>query len=177
MQNVAQIINTHNITILNMNNKTKDETKACNCKKKYVCPLKSSKKSCRAKNVVYEATVKSENEIKTYIGLTSQEFKARISQHRHDFKNIKKKDSTELSKHIWKLKEKKENFDLSWKIIKQVNETRNGSKMCRLCITEAAMIIRNKKDQLNTRQEIMNKCRHQNKFLLRNWKAKNKMTM
>ena len=84
MQNIEQIINTHNIKILNMNNKTKDETKACNCKK-YVCPLKSSKKSCRAKNVIYEATT-AETPPHKYVGST-ENFKARYSGHKSSFKD------------------------------------------------------------------------------------------
>ena len=50
---------------------------------------------------------------------------------------------------------------------------KNGNQMCRLCLTEANMIIKNKTG-LNKRNEIFNKCRHQNKFLLKNWKAKDK---
>ena len=74
------------------------------------------------------------------------------------------------SKYICKIYDQNEDFNLSWKIVKKVGKTRNGSKICRLCISEAALIIKNKKDQLNKRLEIMNKCRHQNKFLLKNWK-------
>ena len=51
---------------------------------------------------------------------------------------------------------------------------KNGNKMCRLCVTEAAIIMKGKKGQLNQRNEIFNKCRHQNKFLLKNWKEKRK---
>ena len=154
---------------INSIKKIKKKNKQCNCRK-YECPLKDSKYSCRTENVIYEATVKTKDQTKTYIGLTSQEIKNRISQHRHDFKYKAKKDSTELSKYIWKIKNQNEDFNLSWKIVKKVGKTRNGSKICRLCISEAALIIKNKKDQLNKRLEIMNKCRHQNKFLLKNWK-------
>ena len=47
--------------------------------------------------------------------------------------------------------------------------------MCRLCITEASIIMTNKKGRLNKRTEVMNKCRHQNQFLLKNWKEREKI--
>ena len=66
------------------------------------------------------------------------------------------------------------NHQINWKIIKKVNETRNGDKTCRLCINEIKSILENKDSPLNSRTEIMNKCRHRNKFLLKNWKSKQK---
>ena len=99
------------------------------------------------------------------------EFKQRHYQHRHDFQNENKRESTELSKHIWKLKDKNINYNIRWKIIKQVPKIKNGNQMCRLCITEAAIIMKSKIGRLNKRTEVMNKCRHTNKFLLKNWKS------
>ena len=37
---------------------------------------------------------------------------------------------------------------------------------------EAKLIMENKQGPLNKRTELMNKCRHRNKFLLKNWKKK-----
>ena len=53
----------------------------CNCHK-YPCPLKGN---CQIKNVIYQATVKSENDEKTYVGLTGTTFKARWSNHKTGF--------------------------------------------------------------------------------------------
>ena len=136
--------------------------------------MKDNKTSCRAENVVYEATVRSHNETKRYIGITANEFKTRYYQHRRDFNEKENLNSTALSKHIWEKKNRKEGYKISWKILKKVTQLKNGNKMCRLCVTEAALIMKDKKDQLNKRNEIMNKCRHQNKFLLKNWKLKKK---
>ena len=46
------------------------------------------------------------------------------------------------------------------------------SEKCDLCLTEKAMIatFKNKDILLNTRKEMMNKCRHRDKWLLSNWK-------
>ena len=94
--------------------------------------------------------------------------------HRLDFANKTKANSTALSQYIWDLKGKKEDYQISWKILKAVTKLKNGNKMCRLCVTEAATIMKGRKGQLNRRTEILNKCRHQNKYLLKNWKDKNK---
>ena len=110
----------HNRKILQKSNA--NTAQACNCKK-FECPVKDQKLTCRTESVIYEATVKAEDnseEEKTYIGLTGMEFKQRHYQHRHDFQNENKRESTELSKHIWKLKDKNINYNIRWKIIKQV---------------------------------------------------------
>ena len=72
------------------------------------------------------------------------------------------------------MKTKNEDYKISWKILKSISKLKNGNKMCRLCLTEAALIMKEKKGQLNKRTEILNKCRHENKFLLKNWKEKKK---
>lgn len=168
MPNIANKINAHNKRLMQDEATNINDTRPCNCTK-FACPLKESGYSCRTESVIYEATVKSANNTKTYIGLTEKEFKTRWYQHRHDFNN--KQDSTELSKHIWDLRKNNKDFEISWKIMKKVPKLNNGQKMCRLCTTEALYIIKkNSKGQLNKRNEIMNKCRHQNKFLLKNWR-------
>ena len=79
-----------------------------------------------------------------------------------------------MSNYIWNLKENNINFNINWKIIKRVGETKNGDRMCRLCTQEIRSILKNKDSPLNSRNELMNKCRHRNKFLLKNWKRKQK---
>ena len=171
MPNIGNIINMHNRKILTKK-KEKEEIRPCNCKK-FICPLKNSKLSCRTESVVYEATITTRQETKKYIGLTAKEFKERFYQHRHDFNTSTKIESTKLSKYIWGLKKTNTSFEVQWKILKKVAKINNGNRMCRLCITEAILIMKGKKGLINKRNEIMNKCRRQNKFLLQNWK-KNK---
>ena len=172
MQNIDKIINAHNRKIL-QRKLPKDNIKSCNCRK-FKCPLENTNKSCRTDSVVYKATVRTKEDIKFYIGLTGNEFKTRYYKHRSDFAIIKNKENTELSKYIWKLKSNKTEYEISWKIIKKVGQIKNGNKICRLCIAEAMEIMKNRKGQLNKRSEIMNKCRHKNKFLLSNLKIKDK---
>ena len=172
MQNIDKIINSHNRKIL-QNKRPEDNIKACNCRK-FKCPLEGTNRSCRTESVIYKATVKTKDDTKLYIGLTGNEFKNRYYKHRSDFAMIKNKDNTELSKYIWKLKSNKTDYDISWQIIKTVGKLQNGNKICRLCIAEAMEIMKNRKGQLNKRSEILNKCRHKNKFLLSNCKIKDK---
>ena len=167
MQNVGNAIKAHNRKTLNKGKDDSTPTPLCNCRK-FDCPLKDTGKSCQTESVIYEATVKTEKETRSYIGLTGNKFKTRYYQHRHDFATPGNKDKTELSKYIWKQKDNNIAYDLRWKIIRQVRKIENGNKTCRLCISEAAEILKGKKGQLNKRTEIMNKCRHKNKFLLKN---------
>ena len=102
------------------------------------------------------------------------EFKKRISKHKTDFTYKKYKESTKLSNYIWKLKEKKTNYEINWKVLRKVKKNRNGDKICKLCMHEIMAILKNKDHPLNSRNEIMNTCRHKKQFLLKNWKRKQK---
>ena len=72
---------------------------------------------CLEEGIIYEATVKTSNDDKKYIGLTEGTFKRRLYGHRQSFKNNGLKNVTELSKYIWHMKEKSLEYDLTWKII------------------------------------------------------------
>ena len=49
---------------------------------------------------------------------------------------------------------------------------RNGAKRCNLCLTEKLLIISdNPSKLLNKRSEIISKCRHDNKFYVKNYKT------
>ena len=166
MPNMESIIAAHNQQILKANNST--ITKPCNCTK-FECPLKED--SCRTRNVVYQATVKSNNEERIYTGLAT-EFKTRYYQHRHTFNNKNKKDDTALAQHIWKLKDQDKPFEISWKLVKKAGEARVGSSTCRLCLKEAVEIIKMDNTKLNKRREIIGKCRHVTKHFFNKWKSK-----
>lgn len=172
MNNMGKIINSHNKKILNKATEEKEET--CNCTKE--CPL--NKEGCRRKNVVYEATVKTKEETRTYIGLTSSEFKKRHSSHKTDFKYEKYRNSTTLSEYIWKNKDENKEYEINWNIIDTSKELRNGQKECKLCLKESLAILKNKKGNgMNKRTEILNTCRHASKFLLKKWVTKDEQEM
>jgi len=94
-------------------------------------------------------------------------FKQRFSQHKSTFKHRKHINSTELSKYIWQLHNKKQDFNIKWSIISLAIPYNNISKQCNLCLTEKLMITKHSNDNLlNKRSELISKCRHENKFYL-----------
>ena len=85
---------------------------------------------------------------------------------RHD----KYKNNTELSKYIWTLQNENDTYNIMWKIIEKATPYNNISKRCNLCLTEKYHIITfNDKCLLNKRTELISKCRHENKFYIKNY--------
>ena len=86
-----------------------------------------------------------------------------------------KKNKSELAAHAWKLKEKKQNFKIEWKIEKKSNAYKNGSRYCNLCANEKTCIaLGDPLIILNSRNEIFHKCRTKGKFTLENFLNKKK---
>jgi hypothetical protein len=96
----------------------------------------------------------------TYVGLTENEFKTRYTNHKVSFNNYEKRNSTELSKYIWNLKNNNISYSIKWKILKRAKSYNNASKRCNLCIWEKYFIIC-KPDiaTLNRRNELVSTCR------------------
>ena len=81
MPNVQRIIQTSNVIKLNVQKTTEvtgvnEMPKNCNCRVKSNCPLQEN---CLARNIVYQATVQSEGNTETYVGLTATTFKSRYN--------------------------------------------------------------------------------------------------
>ena len=143
----------------------------CNCREKANCPLDGK---CRVSGVVYQATVTSKDHednknTETYVGLTDTPFKQRLANHKQSFEKERLKKSTELSKHIWSLKDNNKEYTISWKILGRARSYSNTTKRCNLCLLEKFYIICHRdKSSLNKRSELVNQCRHAKKFLLCN---------
>ena len=76
--------------------------------------------------------------------------------------------ATELSKHIWSLKDQKITYQIKWRKIKQARSYSHVSKRCNLCLWETFFIIhRPEMSTLNSRNELISGCRHARKFLLK----------
>ena len=143
----------------------KKTEKTCNCRNKNLCPLNQK---CLQERVVYKATVQTSLQPKSYIGSCATTFKTRYNNHKQSFKHINHRNDTALSKFIWKLKEANMDFTLSWSIVSSVSKNFCKEKTCHLCLTEKTFIIKEDPiNALNTRREILNKCRHRNKFELK----------
>ena len=136
----------------------------CNCRKKGSCPL-----NCEflTPKVIYRADVTNEanNDQKFYFGLAETTFKERYNYHKRDVKHIKYQYNTELTKYIWKLKNNSIQYNIHWKVVDKVYGNANLT-MCKLCLTE------NDNNMLNKKSELIDKCRHLKKFLLKHVKKK-----
>ena len=113
--------------------------------------------------MIYEATVKTNAENFTYVGLTSETFKRRYNNHLCSFRNDRYRSSTTLSQKVWDLKDTGQEFKITWRIIKSTTSYQGGgSGKCDLCLSEKEEILKRikKRGCLNTRNELMGKCRH-----------------
>ena len=167
LPSMSSIISSHNKNVLYpIQNNT---TKTCNCRNKNACPLNGN---CLDSQVVYKCHIKTNNtdDGAHYIGLTANTFKQRWSGHNSDFRHEKNANSTRLSNHIWELKNKQITPIMSWEIIDHARPYVNGSKKCNLCLTEKYHIITSDLNLVNKRSELISKCRHVNKYLLKNYK-------
>ena len=73
------------------------------------------------------------------------------------------------SQNIWELKDNNTEFYLKWSIAAYASPYRCGTRRCDLCLTEKYLIARaEQKNLLNKRIELMSKCRHRNKYILKN---------
>ena len=141
MPNLKSKIDMHNKRILNNDKPIEpNNLKKCNCRVKNDCPLENN---CLQKGIVYQAEVcRVDNSSKeTYVGLCDTEFKTRYNNHKSSFKLEHKKHQTELSKHIWKLKEQNLKYNLKWKIIKKCKTYSNTSKRFGLHNSKTGVIL------------------------------------
>ena len=107
------------------------------------------------------------NKKETYIGLTDNQFKYRYNNHTSSFRIENPKQSTALSKYIWKLERAKKQWTIKWKIIDKGQPYSPASNKCNLCTKEKYYIIcKPHMATLNNRNELASECRHRKKHLL-----------
>ena len=158
MENVKSLINRHNRKTLRETNSKRDQSEImCNCRDKKACPLDGK---CLQHNVVYKATITTNSETKEYIGFTGGLFNNRWYSHSSDIKN-EKNNGTELSKYVWKLKNKNTNYEIKWNTMDKIGDVLNIRKICKTCNLEKMKItLANKERNLNKRQEHFFTCPH-----------------
>ena len=165
LPNVGQIITQHNKKVLRSDQNSSENVKQCNCRVKADCPLRGK---CLSRSIIYKATVTSGQSEKIYIGCTETTFKERYANHKQSFKNATLSSSTALSKHIWSLKRTDASYTLRWDIMAKAMPYKCGTRNCDLCMTEKLEIVcADQKSLLNSRAEIISKCRHRNKYTLK----------
>ena len=164
MPNIKNVIDARNKTIIDRQHEPLPTP--CNCRNKELCPLNGQ---CREEGIIYQAAVRSQDtgDTHTYTGICATEFKTRYNNHNSSFSHPHKRNTTELSKHIWALKDQNIAFDIKWKILKRAKPYNNATKRCNLCLHEKFYLMFKPSDaSLNKRSELMSTCRHASKFLL-----------
>ena len=159
MPNIDSTIKSHNNQLLRTDTEDK---RSCNCRKNDTCPVEGQ---CLEEGIIYEATVKTSSDEKKYLGLAEGTFKRRLYGHRQSFRSSGLRNATELSKHIWELNDRGEEYKLSWNIIDRASSYNGTSKSCRLCLLEKYHIL-TRDDLLNKRSKLVSKCRHRRALLI-----------
>ena len=156
MNNMTQIIKSHNSKILN-NNNIINKNRECNCRRKAECPLDNQ---CLSRSLVYKASVIPTVAAKRkYLGLTEGIFKDRFNKYKTSFHHDKYQNSTELSKYAWSLQDNNDIYHILWEIVEKATPYSNIPKRCNLCLTEKFHIITsNDTNLLNKRSELISKC-------------------
>ena len=168
MSNIKTSISNHNRRLLEQ--QIVPPSTGCNCRTLNECPLNEK---CLTESLVYQAEITSTDagEAKTYIGMTGGSFKKRYANHKKSINNPRYSSETELSKYIWDLKKKKQDFTINWSILKRVVPRAAGRNTCNLCLEEKLSILEsNSARLLNKRSQLFSKCRHRFKFSARNFK-------
>ena len=166
-KNMKRHIDGHNRKILE-EDQTQVDTRLCNCRKKEECPLDGK---CLTKSLVYEADVETDQTTMTYFGLTERTFKERFNQHQSDFRHDKHRHNTALSKYIHMLKDNNTQYKITWSIHSRAHAYKPGSQHCDLCLQEKlAICLADPQTTLNSRSEMVSKCRHKRKHVLQTFK-------
>ena len=136
LPNVAAIIPEHNNKLLS----PQQEDLPCNCQVKPDCPMRGK---CQTQQLVYKAEVTSSNvnPACVYFGATEPTFKTWYGNRKYSFNHEKRRKSTELSKYVWKLKERQEDYLIQRSISERARACNNISKRCQLCPSEKFRII------------------------------------
>ena len=135
--------------------KTNDNTDR---KSKPNCPLNGM---CLTQCLEYKAISTTSNNSFVYYGTSEGEFKSRYNNNKNSFRHCEYMNETELSKHVWNLKDHGLNNNLSWETHKKASPYQCGSKRCDLCLPETVSIICTDPDTLlNKKTEQISKCRH-----------------
>ena len=171
LDNMASKISQHNKKVINP--PPPPPARLCNCSDndKPNCPLQGE---CLLSSIVYKASVNSVgNETMHYYGLCETAFKQRWYNHRSAINAVEEEKAkrSELSKYVWHLNQNNVPNSITWEVAARAKPFQCSNMRCYLCLNEKlAIALADQSTMLNKRTEIVSKCRHKNKFLLKNVK-------
>ena len=130
---------------------------------------------CCTESSHYKCVVKSNNiPPKIYFDTSEGDWKTFYCYHAKAFRNLRYYKETTSSWFLWDSKNKNiPVLESLWSIEKKGLAYSSISKSCLLCLYDKIAIItfRNQGNLLKKTSELMHKCRHENKFLLSNYKS------
>ena len=173
MPNIKAKIHKHNKNILKKDKKKHSDTQLCNCTNKKQCPLN---RQCLTESIVYQANVTaniSGYKEKVYLGVSETTFKVRYGNYKKSFTKQRHKNDTELFKEYWKMKQQNGIPGIKWKVLRKCHAYNQKKRQCILCLNEKHEIACYKGGNLlNKTTEILDTCRHRNKYKLKNCDTK-----
>ena len=116
MQNMGNVIAKHNNKLLFQS--FEQPTWMCNCRDKASCPMNGN---CLQQCFLYQAQVENANSRKYYLVTPEDDFKTTYKDHTMSFWNKGYEKETELSKYVWNLQDKGEDFTIKWGVAGVVN--------------------------------------------------------
>ena len=148
-----------------------------NVKTSYSClQLLPLQQRCLSNNILYQeniTTLGESSETKVYYGICETAFKLRYANHKKSLSHRNCKPDTELSNEFWRIKDNKHNASLTQEILGRHQTYNTSSKRCSLCLNKKLkMVLHRDNNMPNRRIEILNKCRHKNKYALISYNSK-----
>ena len=114
---------------------------------------------------------------KVYYGICETIFKLRYANHQNSFNDRNCNSNTELCDEFWKIKDNKHSASITWKILGRRQAYNKSSKRCLKCslclkwetennikMKQCTETMHRNNKMLNKQKEILNKCRHKNKY-------------
>ena len=163
MQNMSKIYKEHNSKVTST---PCNQLTLCNCWVKGECAMDGKYQTMDA---VYECRVTWSEPQKIYYELPEGNLHSK-NHKRYSYE-------TTLSSYVWHMKETSDvTLNLKWSVVRCATPYSNISKKCLLCLYEKLVIITYPRQQglLNKQSELLCKCRHENKYLLKNFRVNDK---
>ena len=151
-----------NITLKCWNKRNDSNNRKCSYRPKSKSPMNGE---CLTQCLVYKATSTTSSNSIAYQGTSERRFKTWYNNHTKYFRHLQCMNETELSKHVWNLKDHGLDNNPLWEIHKKVSPYQCDSKRCGLCLSEKySIIFADPYTLLNKKTELISKCHHRNKF-------------